>query len=193
LYHSRLEHPSDFNRHQARFDFSDDDVQHAYDTFEDETETAVQSLSMSESTNGIIEARAPQSPRLHPQEAPWMSLRDSDELARRLSSDSGHTNSRHSRTSSEVPKSNRSSSSAASRSRTSSAPELMQNARNGIFAYDPISTFDVDGNFVCTEDLSTGHKCHQNLIIINSPDAEQTVPYASRILRFFSGVKGPED
>ena len=194
--HSRLEHSSDFNRHQARFDFFDDDIRSAYEGLDDETETDVQSLSMSGSRNGIVEARAPQSPRLHPQEAPWMSLRDSDELARRLSSDSGHPNSRHSRTSSEVPASNRSSSSAsaaASRSRTSSAPESLQNSRNGVVAYDPANIYDAGGNFVCVEDPSTGLKCRQDLILINSPEAEQTVPYASRIVRFFSGIKGPED
>lgn len=191
-YPSRLEHPSDFNGHLARFDFAEDDINHAYDDPHDETNGAgTDSPSLPDSKNGNADGPAPQSPGLHPQEAPWFSVGDFDVI--NLFSENGHTNQRHSRASSEVPASSRSSASAAaaaaSRSRTSSAPEP---TRNGTI-HSLMGTYDSDGSPVHPESTSPDPKSPQNFIIINSPDAEQTVPYASRILRFFSGVKGSED
>ena len=194
---SRLEHPSDFNRHQARFDFYDEYIEYAYEELQGEIDGADAS-PISDSRCSITEGSAPKSPRLHIQEVPWMSLEDPDELTPRLSSDSGNTNQRHSRSSSEIPASSRSPSSAAaaaaaSRSRTSSAPEVIQHSRDSLVACNPINNYDADCSFVRPDGPCASHKSSPNFIIINSPDAEQTVPYASRIVRFFSGVKGPED
>lgn len=147
-------------------------------------------------------------------DAPWLSLKD-PEIIFSFTDDSTPSRERHPRTSSELPVSYlakaitgalgsgsglATNGGAPSRSRTASAPELSghinsERSRNGDWP-PPCSLPAIPD----AETEATSSRTHcplegnlQNVIAINGPDAEQTVPFVSRVVRFFTGVKGPDD
>lgn len=196
---SRVERSEDFSRAVLSVKFDDDSLAHAFEDDDPVVGDDIRSLKSDrgDSINGP--PRSPASPL--PFEAPWISLnlRDPEELALALPTDGSYSTPRHSRTSSELPPSSLRDATppATSRSRTASAPDLLHyHANNGAPAAMPGGIADFHLNMLSRNAaLGETHDdgVAQNIVTINGPDAEQTVPYASRVVRFFSGVKGAEE
>lgn len=217
---SRIERSEDAANTVPWLDYDDDEIEGAFD--EDEigkTEHPVREgtgAQPSKSKFDHQENEQSASPSSLQLDAPWLSLKDPEQIALALISNHAYFKGRHSRTSSDVP----SLSSAGdaldtvgSRSRTASAPEVFallngsSHHTNGF----PIASRgkkwpnvgleegDADKaalpNPLCCSPspLDILDPKSQNIVAINGPDAEQTVPYASRVLRFFTGIKGPDD
>lgn len=219
---SRLDRVNRFSDQIPRLDFESDDLAHAFDGDENEDDSEVESRgragsnarslkSQSDHPSFDAEEQARTSSPLH-FDAPWLSLKD-PEIIFSFTSDSAPPRERHPRTSSELPLSYltkaitgalgsgpAANGMAPSRSRTASAPELSghlnsEHSRNGNWTV-PCSLpaiADVDTDTPPNRTHCPLEGSPQNVIAINGPDAEQTVPFASRVVRFFTGVKGPED
>lgn len=217
---SRVERSENVANTIPWLDYDDDEIENAFDKDEiGETEhqakegTGTRSSKLKFDHQENEQSTSPSSLQL---DVPWLSLKDPEQIALTLISNHSYFKGRHSRTSSDVP----SLSSArdaldtvGSRSQTASAPEVLAHLNGPSHHSNGVPTAFHGNNWpnVKLEDddadgaaLPTRVCCSppppeildpnsQNTVAINGPDAEQTVPYASRVLRFFTGIKGPDD